>query len=159
MTKQYIPAVLLATLACVLTTTPANAQSGASTPRQEIEPLLNEQMLAANAHDTDRFLALYLHKPSLVFVFNGTLILGWDDLRAQQLKWWNGGKSDVVYSEGGQSQFTVLSPEIVVVTTPLESRRTLPDGASATGKFAVTMVWQKRPEGWRIVQAHESTVH
>jgi hypothetical protein len=37
--------------------------------------------------------------------------------------------------------------------------RTLPNGESSTGEFAVTMVWQKLHEGWRIVQAHESSVH
>jgi len=120
--------------------------------------MLDELMLAANAHDTDRFLAAYLHQPALVFVFNGVVTKGWDALEALQLKWWNNGKSDVVYTQRGSSEFTVLGPDAVVVTNPLGSRRTLPNGQASTGEFTVTMVWQKRPEGWRIVQAHESTV-
>ena len=127
--------------------------------RQQIEPLLDELMLAANAHDTDRFLAHYLRQPDLVFVYNGDVTLGWDNLRALQLKWWNGGQSDVVYSQRGAPEFTVLSQKVVVVTDQLASSRTLPDGQLQTGEFVVTMVWEKRPEGWRIVQAHESSVH
>ena len=127
--------------------------------RRQIEPILQEQMLAANAHDTDRFMAAYLHGASLVFVFNGVVYNGWNDLEAQQLKWWNNGKSDVAYVQRGSAEFTVLSPDVAIVMSPLESRRTLPSGEVSLGQFAVTMVWQKRPEGWRIVQAHESTVH
>lgn len=125
--------------------------------RAEIQPLLDEQMLAANAHDTDRFLATYLHDPKLVFAFNGTITLGWDEVRALQLKWWNAGKSDVAYRLNGEAKFTVLTPEVAVVTSPMVSVRTLPDGQVARGEFVVTTVWEKRPEGWRVVQVHEST--
>lgn len=152
----------VAVLACMLAPVIVCAQADAATSvavRRQIEPLLHEQMLAVNAHDTDRFMAAYLHDASLVFVFNGTLYNGWDNLEAQQLKWWNNGKSDVVYSQRGPSEFTVLSPTIAVVMNPLESRRTLPNGETSMGEFAVTMVWQKRSNGWKIVQAHESTVH
>ena len=75
----------------------ARAQSTSLTADQLL-PLLNEQMLAANAHDTDRFLATYVHSPDLVFIANGQIIRGWDSLHEQQLKWWKDGKSDVVYA-------------------------------------------------------------
>lgn len=48
----------------------ARAQSTSSIAAQ-ILPLLNEQLLAANAHDADRFLATYVHSPDLVFIANG----------------------------------------------------------------------------------------
>lgn len=126
--------------------------------QREIEPLLTEMMSAANAHDTDRFLAPYLRGPALVFAFNGTVTSGWDNVRALQLKWWNNGKSDVAYTYVGQPAFTVMGPRVAAVTTRMSSRRMLPSGEASTGEFAVTMVWQKRDEGWRIVQVHESTV-
>jgi uncharacterized protein (TIGR02246 family) len=130
----------------------------ASDVQRQIEPLLTEMMSAANAHDTDRFLATYLRGATLVFAFNGTVTTGWDNVRALQLKWWNNGKSDVVYSYVGQPAFTVIGPSVAAVTTRMSSRRILPSGEASTGEFAVTMVWQKRAEGWRIVQVHESTV-
>jgi ketosteroid isomerase-like protein len=126
--------------------------------RGEIQPLLDELLSAANAHDTDRFLALYLHTSDLVTVYNGVTTLGWDEARAIQFKVWNGGKSEVVYSQDGAEQFTVLGSNDVVVTEPLAAERKLADGRISHTKFVATMVWEKRPEGWRIVQAHESSI-
>jgi uncharacterized protein (TIGR02246 family) len=137
----------------------AGAQAAGSPARRQIEPLLDTMMLAANAHDTDRFLTVYLRQPTLVYVFNGVIIHGWDDLRAQQVKWWNNGKSDVVYTRRGAADFSVLGSDVVVVTMGLASHRTRASGEVQSGELAVTMVWRQGPEGWRIVQAHESTVH
>ncbi len=133
----------------------AAADSAAVT--KEIRPLIGEMILAANAHDTDRYMQTFLHDQSAVFAFNGTVIYGWADIAAQQRKWWNNGKPDVVYSDRGMTRYAVLSRDAAVVTIGLESRRTLADGKIGTGTAVVTMVWQRWPEGWRIVQEHEST--
>ena len=125
--------------------------------RREIEPLLAEMLTAANAHDTDRFMTAYVRDPSFVFVINGTVMNGWEAVRAQQLRWWNNGKSDVVYSYVGEPEFTVLSSDAAVVTERMSAHRTLANGQITTGELAVTMMMQKRPEGWRAVQVHEST--
>jgi uncharacterized protein (TIGR02246 family) len=148
-----IPGIIM--LACLVFPAAARAQS----VQQQITPLMDEMMVAANAHDTDRFLARYLHDSSLVLVFNGVVTNGFDNVRALQLKWWNNGKSDVAYGQRGPSEFTVLSSDAAVVTNIMTSRRTLPSGETSAGEFAVTMVWQKQAGGWRIVQVHESTVH
>ncbi len=77
----------------------AFSQAGSKLPvKDQLLPLLAEQMLAARGHDVDRFLATYVHSQDLIFVENGKIIRGWDSLRGQQLKWWRNGKSDVVYS-------------------------------------------------------------
>ncbi|HET8649371.1 MAG TPA: nuclear transport factor 2 family protein [Gemmatimonadales bacterium] len=132
-----------------LLASPLAAQTAPS-PEQQLAPLVAELLDAANAHDTDRFLAPYLHDSTLVMVFNGTITRGFDQVRALQLKWWNNGVSDVVYRQAAPPTYRVLSPDLVLVTDPL---------ASSHGEFVVTMVWQKRPEGWRIIQVHESTTH
>jgi ketosteroid isomerase-like protein len=124
--------------------------------QQQLQPILNEMMLAAKAHDTDRFTAVYLHQPGLVFVFDGKVIHGWDELREQQLQWWRHGKTDVVYTQNRPVEFTQLSREAVVTTQSMSSRRKLPDGKVSTGSFVVTDVWQKLPQGWQIVYSHES---
>jgi hypothetical protein len=87
------------------------------------------------------------------------VIQGWDSLRENQLKWWLNGKSDVVYTLKGKSEFQVLSPTIVAVTQLETSTRTLPSGETGKNDFAISMIWQKLPEGWRVVYDHESTVH
>jgi ketosteroid isomerase-like protein len=135
----------------------SDSTSRASRVQRGIEPLLAEMMTAANAHDTDRFMAAYLRDSSFVFVINGTVMNGWDAVRAQQLKWWNNGKSDVLYAYVGKPEFTVLSSDAAVVTERMSARRTLANGQTSTGELAVTMAMQKRPEGWRAVQVHESS--
>jgi ketosteroid isomerase-like protein len=130
-----------------------------SSAQRAIEPLLAQQMDAANAHDTDRFLASYVHDSAFVLVFNDQVIRGFAAVRDQQLKWWNNGKSDVAYSERAPSEFTVVTPTVVLVTQELSSKRTLPSGEVRGGDFVATTVWQRRPEGWRVVAAHESTAH
>jgi Calcium/calmodulin dependent protein kinase II Association. len=137
---------------------PAAAQSRPAAAERQLQPLLEEMLVAANAHDTDRFLKPYVHDSTLVMVFNGMVIVGFDSVRTLQLKWWNNGRSDVVYSRRGPARIAVLSPGAVVVTDPLRSARADSAGVVHTGDFAATSVWQKRPEGWRIVAVHESTV-
>jgi len=135
------------------------AQAQADRPAErEMLRLLQEKMLAANAHDTDRFLALFVHDETLVFVINGQVIRGFDSLHELQLKWWNQGKSDVVYSEQAPPEFLWLDRKTVLVTEQLASRRTSPDGRPSEGKFAVTGVWRHSREGWRVIYAHESSM-
>ena len=148
----------IAAIACVVVTGPARAQSPPSPAQRQIQPLLDEMLQAANAHDTDRFLTPYLHDSTLAFVFNGMVMNGFTAVRDAQLKAWNNGKSDVVYSVRGPTSYQVLTPSIALATLPLTSRRTLPTGEAKTTEMTVTMVWQKRAAGWRIVQVHESTV-
>jgi ketosteroid isomerase-like protein len=124
----------------------------------QIFPLLNEQFLAANAHDTDRFLATYFHGPELVFIANGQIIRGWDNLREQQLKWWKNGKSDVVYAQQSQPEITSLDAQTVLVTQQMTSYRTSPDGKPSESAFIVTTVWRQLPVGWRVTYGHESWV-
>ncbi len=133
------------------------AQGAPASPRRQVEPLLESMMVAANAHDTDRFLAPYLHDSTLVMVFNGAVISGFDSVRTLQLKWWNNGRSDVVYTRRAPARFRVLGPDALIVTDALRSQRTDSAGVTRQADFAATSVWQKRPEGWRIVAVHEST--
>jgi ketosteroid isomerase-like protein len=134
----------------------ARAQSGPS-PERQIAPLLDSQVVAANAHDTDRFLKYFLHDSTLVQVFNGEVTVGYPAVRALQLRWWNNGRSDVVYRRAAPPSYLVLDSGAVVVTEPLTAERTGADGKVARGTIAVTMIWQKRPEGWRVAYQHEST--
>jgi ketosteroid isomerase-like protein len=53
----------------------------------------------------------------------------------------------------------VLGPDAVVVTLEESSTRTLPDGAKSRGTVVITEVFERRPEGWRIVYSHESSAH
>ena len=141
------------------TTLPSTAEISDSVMK-ELVPLLDELQATANAHDTDRFMALYSKGEGLVAVFNGEEIRGWDNLYAQQLKWWNHGKSDVVYTERGLPEIMVLGPDAAVVTMLVESTRTGGGRNPVRESFVISMVWKKRlQDGWKMVYSHESTVH
>lgn len=134
----------------------ARAQSAPS-PEQQIAPLLDSQVVAANAHDADRFLKTFVPDSTLVQVFNGEVTVGYAAVRALQLQWWQNGRSDVVYRRAAPPAFLVLDSGAVVVTQPLTAERTGADGRVVRATIAVTMVWQRRPEGWRVAYQHESS--
>ncbi len=125
--------------------------------RAEITPLFERMQTTANAHDADGHLAAYARDSTLLFVINDRAIRGFAALLEQQREWWKGGTSDVVYRLAGDPEFRMLAPGLVLQTYFLSSHRTLADGTTRDGRLAVTDVWAKRPEGWRIIYAHESS--
>jgi len=136
----------------------AQSADDLASARAEITPLFAEMQAAAKVHDTDRHLAFYAREPSLLFIINDQRITGWETLRIKQRQWWNDGRSDVVYTPMGEPDYRMLGPGLVVVTYFLTSRRTLASGEIRVSGFGISAIWQKRPEGWRIIYAHESAV-
>lgn len=132
------------------------ARSSSSEAEQAIRPQMAKMFLAANAHDTDAFMATMVRRPDLIFAINGEIIRGWNALHTQQLKWWNNGKSDAKYAQDGTPGFMALGPNVEIVTWPLSASGTLPNGKPFTSAFVVTYVWQRLPQGWRILYGHES---
>ncbi len=116
-------------------------------------------MRAAAAHDTGHFMAPFLHATSLVFVFDGRFIHGWNTLYRQQLKSWQHGKSDVRYRMEYPVEFMPLAPGVEVTTLRLNARRVLSNRTVSTSAIVVTYIWRRLPEGWRIVYGHESWVN
>lgn len=151
--KRFFPAVAMI---CVGLLAGSVCAQPASLAEQAIHPLMAKMFQAANAHDTDAFMASMVRSPDLVFAINGEVIHGWDALHAQQLKWWHNGKSDARYTQNGSPEFMALGSDVEVVTWPLAAHRTLPDGKIGDYSFVVTYVWQRSPQGWRIVHGHES---
>lgn len=127
--------------------------------RAEILPLFEAMQSAANAHDAEKHVSFYAREPSLLFVINDEAIVGYDALLAKQRQWWQNGKTNVTYKLAGEPDFRMPAPGLVMVTCFLTSRRTLPDGNTRDTRFGISALWQKRPEGWRIIYAHESTVN
>lgn len=150
------PKILLLAVLSFAGIAAVHARDRAMTAQQQVQAALDGMEQAANAHDTDRYMAFFAHRPELVFAFNGEVIHGWDALRAKQLEWWQHGKSDAVYTETGKAEFLTLADGLLVTTSPLAARRTLADGTTSTGQFVVTSIWKKLPQGWRVVYAHES---
>lgn len=129
--------------------------------RAEVMPLFNAMQAAANIHDVDAHLAYFTHDPDLLFVANGVVIHGWDNLHAQQIKWWPAGKipptdqAHQPYRLTGAPTFQFFGPELVMLTFVLDARRVYPDKVMRR-PLAISQLWEKQKEGWKIVYAHES---
>jgi hypothetical protein len=132
----------------------ADAPSG---PRAEVAAALKGMGDAANAHDVDRHVGYYAHTPDVTLIFDGEALVGWDTIRDKQKEWWNNGKTDVVYELRGPPEIMQLAPTVMVTTLLMKARRTLPGREVKEGGFAVSSVWQKRREGWKVVYSHESS--
>lgn len=129
-----------------------------ATARAEIFPLFKAMEAAANVHDAEKHISFYANEPDLLFVINDRAIVGWNALLKQQRQWWHNSKSDVKYEMVGEPDFRMPAPGLVMVTYFLRSHRTLSDGRTSDSGFGISALWQKRPEGWRIIYAHESMV-
>ncbi|MGA2186985.1 MAG: nuclear transport factor 2 family protein [Steroidobacteraceae bacterium] len=154
---RFLALYFLVSLAGIESARCADAPFSPDTARAEVAPLLAEMGAAANAHDIDRHVGFYAHDPSVILIVDGEAITGWDAVRAKQAEWWRNGKTDVVYTLKGKPDFRVPAPGLVVTTLFMTSHRTLPSGAVSDGAFAVSSLWQKRPEGWRVIYSHESS--
>lgn len=151
LTKRLLGVIVLAS---VLSTRIAMGQS----PQAAIAPMMDELMAAANAHDTDRYLRPFLHDSTLVFIYNGIVVNGYPTLRDLQWKAWNSPKTDATYTRRAPDSYQVLTPALVMSTTLLGSSRTAPTGETKKTEMVVTMLWQRRSDGWHVIQAHESSV-
>ncbi len=125
--------------------------------QQQVEPLLAEMEASANAHDTDRHLAAYSKDSALTFIINGEIIRGWEALRERQRHWWSDGKATGVYAYLGNPTFEAFSKDLGLTTHLIAARASLTDGQVRERQLAFTALWSRRPEGWRIIYAHESS--
>lgn len=132
------------------------AEEVAPSIQAQLTPLLNEMLAAANAHDTDRFMAVYARSNELVVTFDDQTMRGWQTVRDQQFEWWDGGNSDAAYRLRSAPEITVITPDVVSTLQSMEVASTLPDGKKGSVLVVATSIWRKLPEGWRIVVAHES---
>ena len=139
---------------------PAHAGADDAPPsvQAQLAPLLDEMLAAANAHDTDRFMAVYARSDDLVVQFDDQTLRGWQTVRDQQDEWWAGGTSDAVYRYRSAPEITVIAPDVVSTLQSMDVASTMPDGKKGSVLVVATSVWRKLPEGWRIVVAHESLI-
>jgi ketosteroid isomerase-like protein len=122
-----------------------------------VTPLLAELQASANAHDTDRHLAAYAREPSLIFILNGRIVRGWDQLHELQRQWWSDGKARGSYTYLDRPILEALGDDAGLTTFLIAARKEEVDGRVLERTLAYSALWRRRPEGWRIVFAHESS--
>ncbi len=125
--------------------------------RSAVMPLLVELEASANARGTDRHRAAYVRDPSLTFVFNGRIVRGWDRLRELQRRWWSDDTAKVGYAYLDTPIVEALGDDAGLTTFLIAARKEASDGSVVERVLAYSALWRKRPEGWRITFAHESS--
>jgi len=125
--------------------------------KSAVTPLLAELEASANAHDTDRHMAAYARDSSLIFVFNGSIVRGWNRLHELQRQWWNDGQAKGSYTHLGSPIFEALGDDAGLTTFLIVARREAVDGTVAETTLAYSALWRRLDEGWRITFAHESS--
>ena len=143
LTLPVICYILIAVLACA-------APEQTSTSVAEIQSVLTAQQDAWNRGDIDAFMNGYARSASTVFVSQDEVSRGWETVRDRyRVKYSDRTKMGTLsFSE---IEVTMLSPDAAVVLGRWKLKR---ENDEPHGRF--TLIFNRLPEGWRIVHDHTS---
>ena len=146
------PALLTALVGlCAVSCRPVSSQFRPA-DTTAIQTVLDDQRAAWNRGDIAAFMEGYVHSPDLVFTSGGSIRRGWQETHDRYRARYGSDASTM-----GTLAFEVLD------VTPLGA-----DGAVVLGRWKLsgleapaggvfTVVFERRPEGWRIVHDHTSS--
>ena len=120
--------------------------------REAISTVLRAQQTAWNRGDVDTFLAGYWHSPELTFSGSSGVTRGWDGVLGRYKKNYpdRGAMGQLDFSE---LEFRFLGADAALVLGRWHLKR---DKDDVGGVF--TLVWQRFPDGWKIIHDHTSVV-
>ncbi|MGC0774440.1 MAG: nuclear transport factor 2 family protein [Candidatus Acidiferrum sp.] len=157
MTKSYRLALAGAALIFlfvlgVRTGRQTKAAEGREADKAAIEAVLQAQQAAWNRGDVDAFLVGYWHSPELTFSGSNGVSRGWDGVLARYKKNYP-DRAAMGHLDFSELEFRFLGPEAALVLGRWRLQRAKGD---IGGVFS--LVWQRFPEGWKIVHDHTSAV-
>lgn len=120
--------------------------------RAAINAVLKAQQSAWNRGDVDAFLVGYWQSPELTFSGSNGVSRGWDGVLARYKKNYPNREAmgELNFSD---LEFRFLGSDAALVLGKWHLKREMGD---IGGVFS--LVWQKFPEGWKIIHDHTSTV-
>jgi ketosteroid isomerase-like protein len=117
-----------------------------------ISAVLNAQQAAWNRGDVDAFLVGYWRSPELTFSGSSGVSRGWDGVMARYKKNYP-DRVAMGQLDFSELEFRFLGPDASLVLGHWHLKR---DRGDIGGVFS--LVWQRFPEGWKIVHDHTSAV-
>jgi beta-aspartyl-peptidase (threonine type) len=120
--------------------------------REAITAVLNAQQAAWNRGDVDAFLVGYWHSPELTFSGSSGVSRGWDGVMARYKKNYP-DRAAMGQLDFSELEFHWLGRDAALVLGRWHLKR---DKGDIGGVFS--LVWQRFPEGWKIVHDHTSAV-
>lgn len=121
--------------------------------RRAIEQVLRGQQEAWNAGDIDKFVAGYWRSPELTFSGSGGVERGWEGVLARYKRRYATREAMGRLDFSGL-EFRFLGPDAALVLGRWHLTR--PPANDVGGVFS--LVFERFPEGWRIIHDHTSEV-
>src|ERR1700682_493438 len=125
---------------------------GREADRQAINAVLSAQQAAWNRGDVDAFLVGYWRSPELTFSGSSGVARSWDGVLARYKKNYPGSEA-MGRLDFSALEFRLLGPDAALVLGRWHLKREKDD---VGGVF--TLVWQRFPDGWKIIHDHTSAV-
>lgn len=130
----------------------ADPKDGSAAGRQAIQAALDAQQAAWNRGDVDAFLAGYWHSGGLTFSGSAGVTRGWEGVLARYKKNYP-DRAAMGQLDFSELEFRFLGPDAALVLGRWRLKR---EKNEVGGVF--TLVWQRFPEGWKIIHDHTSAV-
>jgi len=152
------PLVLFLSLAVALILSMGNAKAFPkraeehSADREAIRTMLSVQDAAWNRGDIDAFLSAYWHSPELTFSGSRGVSRGWDGVLARYKRVYP-DRAAMGTLDTSELEFRFLGPDAALVLGKWHLKR---EKGDIGGVFS--LVWQRFPEGWKIIHDHTSAV-
>ena len=118
--------------------------------RDAIRMALNAQQAAWNRGDVDAFLLGYWQSQELTFSGSSGVSRGWDGVRARYKKNYP-DRAAMGQLDFSELEFRFLGKDAALVLGKWHLKR---EQGDVGGVF--TLVWQRFPEGWKIIHDHTS---
>lgn len=120
--------------------------------RVAIEKILKAQQVAWNRGDVDAFVVGYWQSPELTFSGSSGVSRGWDGVLARYKKNYP-DRAAMGALDFSELEFRFLGPDAALVLGKWHLKR---EKGDVGGVF--TLVWQRFPDGWKIIHDHTSAV-
>jgi len=131
---------------------PRTSDKGRDADTKAINDVLRAQQAAWNRGDVDAFLVGYWPSPELTFSGSSGVSRGWDGVLARYKKSYP-NHAAMGQLEFSDLEFRFLGPDAALVLGQWHLKR---ESGDIGGVF--TLVWQKFPDGWKIIHDHTSAV-
>jgi uncharacterized protein (TIGR02246 family) len=125
---------------------------GREADQKAIKAVLGAQQSAWNRGDVDAFLVGYWHSKELTFSGSSGVARGWDGVLARYKKNYP-DRAAMGQLDFSDLEFRFLGPDAAMVLGRWHLKR---EKDELGGVF--TLVWQRFPDGWKIIHDHTSSV-
>jgi uncharacterized protein (TIGR02246 family) len=150
-TSRMVVLGMVAMLSCfAIWQIPALAGGTHDSDRLAITAVLDAQQAAWNRGDVDAFMQGYWNSPDLSFSGTSGITKGWSAVRAHYKEKY-ADRAAMGQLDFSGLEFQFLGPDAALILGHWHLKR---DKGDVGGVFS--LVWQRFPEGWRIIHDHTS---